>query len=175
MLLTALDRTGDIRVLRGIDDRDTHWTLTTAEQAGLMHLDELTNLLVFRHPLIRSVVVGLATPEEMRNAHRALAELVTDQPDVEAWHLAEASTDPDEHVAALLEETAQRMIRRGDAVGAVTGSSRNSASRRAPRSGTRSADFTAEGRDQSSASWTPKGRRRHELDGNGGRTDRALL
>lgn len=52
------------------------------------------------------------------DAHHALAEALADQPDRRAWHLAEATPGPDERVAALLEHTAHRVRRRGDAVGA---------------------------------------------------------
>jgi DNA-binding CsgD family transcriptional regulator len=122
LLLMALHSEPDLRVLgslqagagAGLD------TLRPAEQAGLVELDERTRRLVFRHPLIRAAVVELATAQERRNAHRVLADAVADEPDRRAWHLADASSEPDETVARLLEESAQRMLRRGDAVGAVT-------------------------------------------------------
>jgi DNA-binding CsgD family transcriptional regulator len=127
LLLTALDGTGDLRVLRSVragDDRLDD--LAPAEQARLVSIDAHSHQLVFRHPLIRSAVVGLSTQEERRSAHRALAELLADQPDRRAWHLAEATLEPDESVAALLEAAGYRMLRRGDAVGAVTALTRAS-------------------------------------------------
>ena len=127
LLLTALDGTGDLRVLRsaggggeGLDD------LAAAEEARLMSLDDRSNRLVFRHPLIRSAVVGLSTRQQRRDAHRTLAEMLEDQPDRRAWHLAEATVEPDEHVAGLLEEAAHRILRRGDGVGAVSALTRAS-------------------------------------------------
>jgi DNA-binding CsgD family transcriptional regulator len=122
LLLMALHSGPDLRVLgsvqagagSGLD------ALRPAEQAGLVDVDEQTRRLVFRHPLIRAAVVELATAQEQRNAHRVLADAVADEPDRRAWHLADASSEPDEMVARLLEESAQRMLRRGDAVGAVT-------------------------------------------------------
>jgi DNA-binding CsgD family transcriptional regulator/energy-coupling factor transporter ATP-binding protein EcfA2 len=120
LLLAALDGTGDLRILRalgpdanGLDD------LVPAEQARLARVDETTHQLTFRHPLIRAAVVNLASTDERRRAHRALAELWRDQPDRHAWHLAEAVVVPDEQVALLLEQAANRILRRGDAIGAV--------------------------------------------------------
>ncbi len=74
----------------------------------------------FRHPLIRSAVVELATDDERRHAHLILAERRADQPARRAWHLAEASIGPDEQVAALLQDVAHTNLFRGDSVGAIT-------------------------------------------------------
>jgi DNA-binding CsgD family transcriptional regulator len=119
LLLGALDGTGDLRVLRAAG---TDWAddLARAELARLASVDEDTGRLAFRHPLIRSAIVELATGEDRRQAHRALAELRADQPERRAWHLSEAATGPDEPVAALLEEVAAQVLRRGDAAGAVS-------------------------------------------------------
>ncbi len=58
------------------------------------------------HPLIRSIVLGLAGPAELRRAHAALAEgpAAEQEPERRAWHLAEAAIGPDEVVATALDE-----------------------------------------------------------------------
>jgi len=125
LLLAALDRAGDLGVLRAaagtsalLDD------LAPAERDRLIVLDDVNRRVDFRHPLIRSSVVQLSTGGERREAHRALANVLLDQPDRHGWHLAEASFDPDERVAAMLDEVACRMLHRGDLAGAVMTSTR---------------------------------------------------
>jgi DNA-binding CsgD family transcriptional regulator len=117
LLLMALNGTGDPRVLRA--DQQALVDLAAAERAQLAYVDQSSRRLVFRHPLIRTVVVELSPDDERRRAHAELAELWADQPDLQAWHLAEATVRLDEHVAGLLEEAAHRILRRGDAVGGV--------------------------------------------------------
>ena len=121
LLLAALDGTGDLRILRALGEpADGLSELAAAERAQLVHVDGNTHRLAFRHPLIRSAVVGLSTEAERRQAHQQLAGLFAEQPDRHAWHLAAAALEPDEDIAALLEAAAHRILRRGDAVGAVT-------------------------------------------------------
>jgi DNA-binding CsgD family transcriptional regulator len=120
LLLAVLDGTGDLGVLAGgCPQGDVLDDLAPAEQARLVHVDESARKLAFGHPLIRSAIVELSTGSERRQCHRVLAELLVDQPDRRAWHLAEASIEPDEQVAALLEQASHRILRRGDAVAAV--------------------------------------------------------
>jgi DNA-binding CsgD family transcriptional regulator len=120
LLLAALAGTGDLRLIRAIAADRGGEGLSSAERAGLVRADETTAQLTFRHPLIRSALVELSTSEQRRQAHAELAARLADQPERRAWHLAEATVEPDEQVAALLQEVAHANLRRGDSVGAVT-------------------------------------------------------
>jgi DNA-binding CsgD family transcriptional regulator len=133
LLLMALDGTGDLRVLAGgAAPKAGFRDLVAAEQARIAYLDEATHRLAFHHPLIRSAVVDLSQAEDRRTAHRVLADVWADQPDRRAWHLAEATVEPDESVAGYLEATATRILARGDAIGCVKALTR--ASELSPRS-----------------------------------------
>ncbi|TYB69136.1 AAA family ATPase [Nonomuraea sp. PA05] len=91
-----------------------------AVAAGLLDTDPATGDLLFRHPLIRSTVVQLATPNQRRTAHAELAEVHRDDVERRARHLAASIVDPDEGVAAALEAAAESATRRGGAVAAVS-------------------------------------------------------
>ena len=120
LLLAVLDGTGDLRLIRALAADRAGQGLESAERAGLVRADESTARLTFRHPLIRSAIVELSTSEQRRHAHAELATRLAGQPERYAWHLAEATEEPDERVAALLQEVAHANLRRGDSVGAVT-------------------------------------------------------
>ena len=137
LLLMALDGTGDVRVLEGTYPQG-RWIedLAFAERQRLADAGESPHRLAFRHPLIRSTVVELATSEERRRAHRELAQVWTGQLDRRAWHLAHATVEPEEEVANLLERAAYHHLRRGDGVGAVSAL-------------TRAADLSPRGADRS--------------------------
>ena len=83
-----------------------------AETDGLLELGER---VMFRHPLVRSAVYRNASAPERREVHQALAE-ETDpnvDPDRRAWHRAQATSAPNEMVAAELEHSAGRAQARG--------------------------------------------------------------
>ena len=98
--------------VRSSDSGSRAAALEPAEAAGLF---EVGARVRFRHPLVRSAVYRAATPKELREVRRALAEATDPQidPDRHAWHLAEATAGPDEDVAAQLEQAAGRAQARG--------------------------------------------------------------
>jgi DNA-binding CsgD family transcriptional regulator len=93
--------------------------LEPAERAGLVRVGGLE--LRFRHPLVRSAIYQGATFLERQAAHRALAGELAGGPraDRRAWHLAAATVEPDEEVAAALEGSAVHAARRGGATTAA--------------------------------------------------------
>jgi DNA-binding CsgD family transcriptional regulator len=120
LLLAVLDGTGDLKILRYGKPRSEAADLAAADRAKVISIDGAAARVSFRHPLIRSAVVELATDDERRRAHQILAERRTDEPARRAWHLAEACTGPDEEVAALLQQVAHANLFRGDSVSAIT-------------------------------------------------------
>jgi DNA-binding CsgD family transcriptional regulator len=115
LLVAAAEPTGDLALLWRAAERlhISGAVLDAAETAGLIEVDSWR--VRFRHPLVRSVFYGTATPQERSRAHRALAEATDAQrdPDRRAWHLAESTGEPDEAVAAELERAAGRAQARG--------------------------------------------------------------
>src|SRR3954454_22335463 len=86
--------------------------------AGPLRSEGLLSLaprVAFRRPLLRFAVYQLATDDERRDVHFALA-LATDparDPDHHVWHLAHAADGPDEELASELERLAPVARRRG--------------------------------------------------------------
>ena len=114
LLLAAAEPVGDPALLWraaqlvGIPETAGH----AVESDGLL---TLAGAVSFRHPLVRSAVYGAAEPSERREVHRALAEATDPEidPDRRAWHRAQATSMPDEEVAADLELSAARAQARG--------------------------------------------------------------
>lgn len=88
------------------------WHLRLAEASNADVLWTRDGRLGFTHPLLASCVYGDASPEERRRVHRLLVDIVDDADQV-AWHLAHASVDPDESIAAELDSAAERVASRG--------------------------------------------------------------
>jgi len=100
VLTAAAEPVGDVTLLWRALQRQgiAAAAASAAEAAGLI---ELGTQVRFRHPLVRSAVYGAASPDDRRQAHRALAEVTDPQldPDRRAWHLAHATAGLDEQVA----------------------------------------------------------------------------
>ena len=114
LLVAAADPVGDTalvwRAARQLDIPES-----VVEDVGTEGLLEFGARVVFRHPLVRSAVYRAAGLKERRAVHRALAEATDPEidPDRRAWHLAEATSAPDEGVAQELERSAGRARDRG--------------------------------------------------------------
>ncbi|MFJ4437983.1 AAA family ATPase [Streptomyces sp. NPDC088923] len=131
--ISALSQEARAELLRGALDgvvsgaapasgRGVRYRMTDADEAahaGLVEIDPVSGDFVFRHPLVRSTVVHMATPNERRSAHAALARVHQDDVERRATHLAAATVDPDERVATELEAAAESATRRGGALAAM--------------------------------------------------------
>ncbi|MGI5241181.1 AAA family ATPase [Dactylosporangium sp. CA-139066] len=107
LLLAALDAEAGMPVIRAAAQRcGPIDNLSAARRAGLVRLDAADDRPVFRHPLVRAAVVQLASADERRAAHAALAEALAGEPDRRAWHLAATATGPDETLARALDDAA---------------------------------------------------------------------
>ncbi|MCY0917396.1 LuxR C-terminal-related transcriptional regulator [Streptomyces sp. H27-G5] len=109
LLVAAADDSGDLTVVlraaqplgAAVED------LEPAERAGFVRVSG--TVVRFRHPLVRYAAYQGAPLARRIAAHRALARALGDagQAHRRAWHLAAASTGPDERVAEELERVAE--------------------------------------------------------------------
>ncbi|MFJ2740630.1 AAA family ATPase [Streptomyces sp. NPDC087440] len=86
--------------VRGLDEAFT---------AGVLRFDR--GRTEFRHPLLQQTVYEEAGPVRRMLTHRALAEVTTAER--RTWHRAAVLTDPDDDVAAALQEHAGQCLERG--------------------------------------------------------------
>ncbi|WP_234326751.1 AAA family ATPase [Streptomyces sp. NRRL S-337] len=119
LLLTALDGAGGALAEPGSGADRTEQVLGPIEAGGLARLDH-AGRLVFRHPLVRSAVLASASPDQLRAAHRTLAERLHEDDPRRLLHEAAATEGPAEPLAARLQEAGTRIaLRGGDAEGAL--------------------------------------------------------
>ncbi|MCO8269925.1 AAA family ATPase [Actinoplanes sp. TRM 88003] len=120
LLIAAAEPVGDVSLLTrtagrlGLDPA----AVAPAEAADLITVGTRVR---FRHPLVRSAAYRAATPADRQAVHAGLAD-ATDpaaDPDRRAWHRAQATTSPDEAVAAELEQSAGRAQARGGVAAAA--------------------------------------------------------
>lgn len=114
LLLAAADPTGDLALVSRAAERlgIPESAARALESDGVL---DLRTGVVFRHPLARSAVYRAAAVDERTEVHRALADATDPKtdPDRRAWHRAQATSMPDEDVAAELERSAARAQARG--------------------------------------------------------------
>jgi DNA-binding CsgD family transcriptional regulator len=114
LLLAAAEPLGDPALLwragRGIGITGAH--AAAAEAAGLFRV---RSRATFRHPLVRSAVYRAAPEDERQRVHRALADATDADADSDrrVWHLAHATSGPDDALADELERSAARAQARG--------------------------------------------------------------
>ncbi|MGW4489403.1 AAA family ATPase [Amycolatopsis sp. NPDC004368] len=98
--------------------RAASWLGIPAEAAAPLESEGLLSFgvwVTFRDPRLRAAVYGLASTEQRRTAHRALAFAVSRsaEPDRHAWHRAHAQVEPDDTIADELVRAAGAAHRRG--------------------------------------------------------------
>ena len=116
VLLAAADASGDrsrVRQAAAAAGIDADAAETAAEAAEL--IETSGNSVRFRHPLIRAAVYHGASDAGRRRAHHWLARASgrDGAPDGQLWHRAAAAAEPDERLAADLENAAGRARNRG--------------------------------------------------------------
>ncbi|MFC8419309.1 AAA family ATPase [Streptomyces sp. NPDC057236] len=120
LLIAAAEPVGDTTLLTRAADL-LGVEVSAASAAGAAELITIGTRVRFRHPLVRSAAYRVATAEDRRHVHQALAD-ATDSgtdPDRRAWHLANAASGTDESVAADLGRSAGRAQARGGVAAAA--------------------------------------------------------
>ena len=89
-------------VMQALDDEGVDRVAAGAEAESSRVLTIESDTVRFRHPLLRNAVWLAATAVERRSAHMSLAIASAHRPGRQLRHLAEASTGPDDALAAAL-------------------------------------------------------------------------
>lgn len=120
LLIAAAEPTGDPAWLWAAAAR-LHLDADASVPAQRSGLITVESRLRFRHPLVRSAVYRNASLPERRQAHAALADVVSGPAADEhrAWHRAHAASAPNESVSLELVQSAKRAQRRGGSAAAA--------------------------------------------------------
>ncbi|BBY62120.1 AAA family ATPase [Mycolicibacterium helvum] len=120
LILAAADPVGDTALIARAS-RQLGLSMDAATAAVHTSLLTIGASVRFRHPVLRSVVYRMASADERRASHAALAAASDPQtdPDRAAWHRAHATSGPDEAVAVELIASAGRAQARGGAAAAA--------------------------------------------------------
>lgn len=110
LLLAAAMGAPDVKELEQVTGRPVEHDIARAEQAGI--LDSSGGTVRFTHPLQAATVYDAATAAERRMVHRELAGIVHD-PEERARHLALTPSEPNEALAAVLDDAVVRAASRG--------------------------------------------------------------
>ncbi len=112
LLVVAAASHPTLELVRTMSDRpdDALDGITAAHDAGV--IEAVDGRLRFSHPLLGSTVYASATSDRRRSLHQRLSERLSD-PEERARHLALATTDPDAHVASVLDAAASYARARG--------------------------------------------------------------
>ena len=115
LLVAAAEPYGDLPLVWRAADRlgiSPGQAAATAVDAGLVDFGARVR---FRHPLLRSAAYRAASVKDRQAVHGALAEATDAEtaPERRAWHRAQATSGPDEEVAAELERSAGLAQARG--------------------------------------------------------------
>jgi DNA-binding CsgD family transcriptional regulator len=110
LLLTAAMAAPSVRELQEAAGRPVEHDVARGETAGV--IDSSDGTVRFTHPLMAAAVYNVATAAERRMVHRELADIVQN-PEERARHLALTSPEPDEALAAVLDDASARVARRG--------------------------------------------------------------
>ncbi|MEU0468108.1 LuxR C-terminal-related transcriptional regulator [Amycolatopsis sp. NPDC006131] len=117
LLVAATDTAAPLATILHVIESlgDAAGDLAPAEHDRLVRID---SRITFRHPLVRAAAYQDAPLHRRIEVHRAYAEALHADADADrrAWHLAAATTKPDEAVAAELEGVAERAWHRGGAM-----------------------------------------------------------
>jgi len=93
-------------LLRMVADGPVDECVDEALEAGVLETGPPDPVLRFSHPLLREAATTMLTGPARRRLHRCIGAALAD-PDEAAWHLAQGAEEPDEALAARVEQAAR--------------------------------------------------------------------